>query len=120
VFNAPTRPAWQHLINLGVDAFGFMGAYERPLVDDIVPMVCKKQHDYGPENILRFGVKGLCVRLHDKVARLENLNGRGNETAEHESVHDSWADVIGYAIVGIMLERGWFTLPLEADVDVSS
>ena len=47
--------------------------YPVRLDDDLVALLARKQHDYGPENILRFGNRGLLVRLHDKVARLENL-----------------------------------------------
>jgi hypothetical protein len=43
-------------------------------------VLVKKQKDYGPENIRRFGRQGLLVRLHDKVARLENLEATGRSS----------------------------------------
>lgn len=81
--------------------------------DEFVRLIARKQHDYGPENILRFGVQGLLVRLHDKVARLENLLSKGGKNAVNgEAVDDTFTDIVGYCTVGMMLERGWFVLPL--------
>jgi hypothetical protein len=80
-------------------------------VEDISRILVRKQRDYGHYNIARFGRAGLLVRMHDKVARLENL--LQNETnPENESVVDNFIDVIGYASIGIMWERNWFLLPL--------
>ncbi len=80
-------------------------------VDAISRILVRKQRDYGHHNIARFGRAGLLVRMHDKVARLENL--LQNETnPENESVVDNFIDVIGYASIGIMWERNWFLLPL--------
>ena len=80
-------------------------------VDDISKILVKKQRDYGHHNIARFGRAGLLVRMHDKVARLENLLQDGR-APENESVVDNFVDVIGYASIGIMWERNWFLLPL--------
>jgi hypothetical protein len=82
------------------------------LSDDISELIINKQRDYGSDNILRFGRFGLLVRVHDKIARLENLTARGTKPS-NESISDNYMDVIGYATVAIMFERGWFTLPLR-------
>lgn len=99
--------------NVGADA----AELARQLGLDLSPQVVtktlvKKQRDYGPENIARFGRKGLLVRLHDKVARLENLTARG-ATPENESIADTYLDIIGYAAIGIMWETNQFLLPLK-------
>jgi hypothetical protein len=52
------------------------------------------------------------VRVHDKVARLENLIGN-NAKPNNESIQDNVMDVIGYSAIGIMLESGTFLLELE-------
>jgi hypothetical protein len=75
-------------------------------------LVTRKQRDYGCDNILRFGRFGLLVRVHDKIARLENLEATGT-APNNESIVDNYMDVIGYCTVAIMFERGWFTLPLR-------
>ena len=73
----------------------------------------KKQRDYGPENISRFGRQGLLIRCHDKVARLENLLASG-KTPENESIHDTYMDIVGYSAIGIMWESRTFLLPLAS------
>jgi hypothetical protein len=81
-------------------------------VADVHKVLVRKQRDYGPENIRRFGRQGLMIRLHDKVARLENLDG-GGRGPENESIIDTFLDIIGYCTIGIMWERDEFLLPLE-------
>ena len=76
-------------------------------------LLCRKQYDYGHENIARFGFQGLLVRVHDKVARLENLIS-SDKSPENESIKDNLLDVIGYCCIGMMLEEGTFLLALEA------
>ncbi len=71
----------------------------------------RKQRDYGHENIRRFGSQGLFVRLHDKVARLENLLSSG-ALPENESLQDNVMDVVGYCAIGCMWEARVFLLPL--------
>jgi len=80
-------------------------------VDRIAEILVRKQRDYGHHNIARFGRAGLLVRMHDKVARLENLL-EFLKSPENESVVDNFIDVIGYASIGIMWEKNWFLLPL--------
>jgi hypothetical protein len=81
----------------------------------------RKQRDYGPENIRRFGRQGLMVRMHDKVARLENLLLQldGGGKPQNESIQDNLLDVVGYAAIGIMWESMTFLLPLESPAQES-
>lgn len=80
----------------------------------VLPVLIRKQRDYGHENIRRFGRKGLIVRLHDKVARLENLLESGKEPS-NESIKDTLLDIVGYSAIGIMWEEDHFLLPLSAE-----
>ena len=84
------------------------------MVDDLGELMFRKQHDYGPGNILAFGEFGVLVRLNDKLERLKNLYKKGVAPA-NESVEDSWRDAANYAIIALMLRRGWFTLPLAEE-----
>jgi len=86
--------------------------------DGFHQLVCRKQHDYGHENILKFGIPGVIIRTWDKIARLQNLLRR-NEAAVNEPLADTLIDIVGYSVIGIMLEQGWFTLPLIADLQDS-
>lgn len=83
-------------------------------LDAIVKVVISKQHDYGTDNIAKFGHTGLQVRLHDKVARLANLVSKGS-AAKNESLEDTWRDIVGYSIVGLMWENETFWLPLASE-----
>lgn len=86
--------------------------WETRLAADWVVTLCAKQRDYGPQNILKFGHRGLVVRTWDKIARVENLSESGREAA-NEPLEDSLWDIIGYCMIGIMLCEGTFELPLE-------
>jgi hypothetical protein len=112
-----TRREYWHA--LGSKAVAY--AQELKIIDGAAPeleagamasLLCRKQHDYGHENIARFGFKGLLVRVHDKIARLENLIN-SDKSPENESIKDNLLDVIGYCAIGMMLEEGTFLLNLE-------
>lgn len=85
-------------------------------MQDVHATLVRKQRDYGPENIRRFGRQGLMVRMHDKVARLENLLQTidGGGKPQNESIQDNLLDVVGYAAIGIMWESMTFLLPLKS------
>ena len=85
-------------------------------IQKIADILVGKQSDYGPRNILKFGTEGLAVRLWDKIARLNNIAGHGHDP-HNESLVDTKLDIVGYVAIGIMLELGWFTLPLRRDAD---
>lgn len=78
----------------------------------VIDTVIRKQHDYGKENILRFGQLGLEVRVHDKLARLEHLTAtREAPKVADETLADTVLDLVGYSVLGIMVARGSFDLP---------
>jgi hypothetical protein len=79
----------------------------------------KKQKDYGPENIARFGLNGIVIRTHDKVARLENLRAKDSD-GQNESFDDTLLDIIGYSAVAIMWINGTFLYPMKDDVNAFS
>ena len=74
---------------------------------ELVVLLRSKQADYGPENIMSTGHVGLAVRLTDKVARLRNLTLNSKEP-KNESLRDTYMDVAGYGIIGMMLMDGRF------------
>lgn len=82
---------------------------------ELLATLIGKQSDYGPDNIKRFGRPGLMVRMHDKIARLENLTLTGR-TPKNETIRDTYLDIAGYGAIGIMWETRSFLLPLEADL----
>lgn len=80
-----------------------------------IDLLARKQHDYGHQNISKFGEHGLMVRLWDKIARYENL-ARRQVGPENESLVDTLKDMIGYVVLWGMVRQGTFTLPLERDM----
>ena len=88
----------------------------REIALEIAEVVIEKHKDYGPDNILIFKQQGLVVRMWDKIGRLKNLlwvRHRTKRRPRHESIEDSFKDLAGYGIIGLMLERGSFTNSLE-------
>ena len=75
------------------------------LAAECVRLLDSKQKDYGPGNISRFGVKGLSVRLYDKIERLANLLMDKEEAPKHESLEDTFKDIANYGLIGLMLLR---------------
>jgi hypothetical protein len=97
---------------LGSTAFEFASKEFGMSSSDIHTILVKKQRDYGPDNIARYGQMGLTIRTHDKIARLENLISSGAEP-ENESVIDTFIDIVGYSAIAMMWIRGTFLLPME-------
>ena len=98
-----------------------MRTLDRPahILNELYELVIRKQHDYGHGNILKFGIPGLQVRMSDKVERIKNLRkraaaGAGNAVVG-EALEDSYKDLIGYSLIGLMLQAGTFELELEGD-----
>jgi len=85
----------------------------RTIALQIAETVISKQHDYGHDNIMAFKEQGLVVRLWDKVARLKNLLWVKKESPKNESIEDTFTDIAGYAIIGLMLANDTFTNELE-------
>ena len=77
-------------------------------VNELTTLLISKHRDYGPKNIsLAPGgaINGLRVRMHDKLARINNLVNSGADP-EHESLEDSFKDMANYAIIGLLVLRG--------------
>jgi hypothetical protein len=81
-------------------------------VEEMVALLCRKQHDYGHGNILAFGMIGVGVRCSDKVARFINLTDK-NAAGTAEPLEDALLDMVGYAVVASMLIADEFKLELE-------
>ncbi len=93
---------------------GYYHAGGNKTITQIVEFIAGKQHDYGNDNILKWGAEGIKIRTWDKLARIRNLQKRGS--FKNETVADAWFDCLGYAIVAYMLLLGTFTRPLQVDM----
>lgn len=75
---------------------------------ELLDLLLSKHKDYGPKNISESPggpVNGLRVRMHDKLARINNLVDN-KRSPEHESLEDSFKDMANYAIIGLLVLRG--------------
>ena len=74
---------------------------------ELLDLLLSKHKDYGPKNISEApggALNGLRVRMHDKLARINNLIDSG-ASPEHESLEDSFKDMANYAIIGLLVLR---------------
>lgn len=82
----------------------------RELLDEAGNLLLRKQMDYGPTNISKAPggpINGLRVRMHDKIARINNLIDKGVDP-QNESLRDSFIDLLNYSAIAIMvLENKW-------------
>jgi hypothetical protein len=79
--------------------------------NELEELLLSKHKDYGPKNIADApggAVNGLRVRMHDKLARINNLVDNGKDP-EHESLEDSFKDMANYAVIGLLVLRGDWT-----------
>ena len=70
----------------------------RELLDEAGNLLLRKQMDYGPTNISKApggALNGLRVRMHDKIARINNLIDKGVDP-QNESLRDSFIDLLNY------------------------
>lgn len=107
-FNKTDTPTHREWLKLGVLAVSGCATLDEA---ETYTTLVGKQRDYGPNNIARFGNSGLLLRLHDKVARLENLVANNRE-ATNESIQDTYLDIVGYSVIGLMLMDGSFFSPM--------
>lgn len=78
---------------------------------EMCSLLASKQHDYGHGNIQSFGLKGVLVRISDKIERLNNLKSKKSK-AKNESVLDTLRDIVGYCVIALMLNDETFSLEL--------
>lgn len=73
------------------------------ICDEMKGLLKKKNRTYGDKNITKIGKEGVLIRLEEKIERLKNMIE--NKISDEETIEDTWKDIAGYAIIGIMLER---------------
>ena len=79
----------------------------RIVYDELMSVLLKKHKDYGPKNIADApggALNGLRVRIHDKIARINNLIDRPSDPM-YESIEDSFKDLANYAIIALLVLR---------------
>jgi hypothetical protein len=80
-------------------------------------LFCKKQMNYGPDNIsvgtrletpdeVKLSQTGLWFRMNDKIQRLKQLVLLGKEDTVGESVQDTYSDLSVYGIIAQIVIKG--------------
>ena len=72
-------------------------------------ILLSKHRDYGPKNISNApggAMNGLRVRIHDKIARINNIIDSGNNKPQYEPLEDSFIDLANYAIIALLVLNG--------------
>jgi len=75
------------------------------ILDEMNKLLRRKNEMYGDGNIDKMGKQGVLIRLEEKIERLKHLLKEG-KNPEEETVEDTWKDITGFGIIGLMLERG--------------
>lgn len=90
--------------------FDQFAAVVQEYFDDQAALLLRKHRDYGPSNIANSpggALNGLRVRMHDKLARINNLIDAGVEP-ENESLADSFLDLANYAVIArLVIDGEW-------------
>ena len=103
----PRRSAEDNLNDTSIARELHLETHLSNTIKELSDLLLSKHKDYGPKNISQApggAINGLRVRMHDKLARINNLIDSG-ANPEHESLEDSFKDMANYAIIGLLVLR---------------
>lgn len=80
-------------------------------------LFCKKQSNYGPDNIslgskldndddIKVSLTGLWFRMNDKIQRLKQMVVMGKKDSVGEAIEDSYQDLSVYGIIAQIVKNG--------------
>lgn len=89
----------------------------KKIQDEMYQTFCKKQRNYGPENIsvgssletkedIHVSLTGLWFRMNDKIQRLKQLVVKGQPDEVGEPIQDTYEDLSVYGIIAQIVQRG--------------
>jgi hypothetical protein len=89
----------------------------KKILNEQYELFCKKQLNYGPDNIavgtkletpdeLKLSQTGLWFRMNDKIQRLKQLVVLGKDDTVGESIQDTYSDLSVYGIIAQIVIRG--------------
>ncbi|HEV7332541.1 MAG TPA: nucleotide modification associated domain-containing protein [Flavisolibacter sp.] len=77
----------------------------KKMMEEVIQILLKKNEDYGGASF-DLGLNGNMVHLWDKVKRYKTLIERKllqGESPNFESIQDTLRDIIGYALIGLVI-----------------
>lgn len=113
------KAVFEQTVSDVADILGFSSVYDYKFLGKLIEIYFlfrAKQKDYGPTNIGIGQLKGVVVRLLDKMSRLHNIviESSGDVSPENESLRDNMMDVASYGMIGMMLIDGdWQSMTPE-------
>lgn len=104
-------------VKLCEEKYPQMTAEFKKILKDQYELFCKKQLNYGPDNIsvgtrletpeeVKLSLTGLWFRMNDKINRLKQLVLLGHEDVVGESVQDTYTDLSVYGIIAQIVSKG--------------
>lgn len=87
------------------------------ILDEMYVTFCKKQRNYGPDNIsvgtqlvsaddIKLSLSGLWFRMNDKIQRLKQLVVLGQPDEVGENIQDTYEDLSVYGVIAQLVQRG--------------
>ena len=106
-----------HYVNKAyVDMPSTTEEYFKALTEEAFSLWQKKHRSYGDHNISTFGLKGIVVRLWDKMQRVFRLGWNDVENPLQETLIDTFLDIAVYALIAILVIRNqWPKSPFEVE-----
>lgn len=76
----------------------------RDILEDVTQLLLKKNEDYGSASF-DLGLNGNMVHIYDKANRYKTLIEKMHkgESPNFESLDDTLRDIIGYAVIGLLM-----------------
>lgn len=76
----------------------------RDVLEEVTQLLLKKNDDYGSASF-DLGLNGNMVHIYDKANRYKRLIEKMHkgESPNFESIDDTLRDVIGYAVIGLLM-----------------
>lgn len=99
------------------EKFPVMTAEFKRIQAEQYELFCRKQKNYGPDNISmgsslereedrKLSLQGLFFRLNDKINRYKQMIMFGSKDAVGESLDDTFKDVSVYGIIAQLVQSG--------------
>jgi len=107
------------VIKLCVDGSSGSPKLERSMANlmlEVFDLWKRKQKSYGPHNISTFGLRGVVVRLWDKMQRMIRLTWFGvDNPLQDESIRDTLLDIADYGLIATLVYDGKWP---KSDMDI--
>ena len=111
------RPAKSEAVVACEKQYPIMTKEFKRILNDQYELFCKKQLNYGPENIsvgtkletpqeVKVSLTGIWFRVNDKIQRLKQLVLLNQEDLVGESIEDSFVDMSVYGIIAQIVSNG--------------